>query len=51
VSIGHPEDPVWQRIVELEEVQKGAMRKAIETSGPYRDPYKGSLPAPELARR
>jgi hypothetical protein len=46
VSIGHPDDPVWQGIVEMEEVQKGAKRKAIESSEPYRDPYKGSLPAP-----
>jgi hypothetical protein len=37
--MGNPDDPVWQRIVEMEEVRKAAMRRAIETGEPYRDPY------------
>ena len=36
---GNPDDPVWQKIVEMQEVRKAAMRKAIETGEPYRDPY------------
>ena len=36
---GNPDDPVWQKIVEMQEVRKAAMRKAIETGERYRDPY------------
>jgi hypothetical protein len=38
-EIGNPDDPVWQKIVEMEEVRKAAMRKATETGERYRDPY------------
>jgi len=36
---GNPDDPVWQKIVEMREVRKAAMRKAMETGERYRDPY------------
>lgn len=37
--IGNPHDPVWRKIVEMQEVRKAAMRKAMETGERYRDPY------------
>ena len=37
--IGNPDDPVWQEIVRMRETRRAAMRKAIETGEPYRDPY------------
>ena len=39
MSIRNPDNPVCQRIVEIEEVRKAAMRKPIETGERYRDPY------------
>jgi hypothetical protein len=44
--IGNPDDPVWQRILEMREIRKSAMRKAMQTGERYRDPFEDRFRRP-----
>jgi len=37
--IGNPNDPVWQAIEGMRLARIEAMKKAMETGEPYRDPF------------